>query len=696
MGSRGRSVEMLIGCGIFIIMNINKLLRSVVLAGIFAVPFIPLIVSSSMYFPFITGKNFAFRVIVGVIFGLWLYLAYKEPTYRPKKSWLLYSAAAYLGVMILATAFGVNSVRSFWSNFERMEGLVTYLHLFAYFLVISTVLNSKKLWFWFLNTSVLASVIISIYGFVQLAGKAAIHQSGTRLDATLGNSAYLAVYILFHIFLLAYLCVVAQRENNRFLKYLYAILGVAEAVILYFTATRGAILGLLGGVGLIVLLLAWRGRGSVRKWSLGAVAVMIVLVGLFIGIKDTAFVKESPVLSRFGEISLSSGTSMSRLLIWNMSWQGFKERPILGWGPENYGVVFAKFYDPKMWGQEPWFDRSHNVFFDNLINGGLLGLVAYLALFGFTLYYIWRRKEGDESNDLLGKSILTGLLAGYFFQNIFVFDNLVSSILFYSVIGYVQAVWAGAIGETPVFQNKTEKEEDAYGTLVAIGAVGVIILSVYYFSWRGITVSQTLIKAISSQTAEPAVQNFEKIFAYNNVVGLTEAREQLISRAPGILGSANVANETKQAYFTLINEQMVKHFAGADNDTRMHLFYGSLLRAMGSNDLAIAQLERARELSPQKQGVLFELGSTYLAKGDKVKAREVLKLAYEEEPNYPEAKKIYALVLLLTGDNVAAEKLLAGKDRLEIISDDRFINVYNQIGRKDIVAEINNYRASKK
>ena len=29
-----------------------------------------------------------------------------------------------------------------------------------------------------------------------------------------------------------------------------------------------------------------------------------------------------------------------------------------------------------MWGQEPWFDRSHNIFFDWLINAGLLGLLA--------------------------------------------------------------------------------------------------------------------------------------------------------------------------------------------------------------------------------------------------------------------------------------------------------------------------------
>ena len=43
------------------IMTVNTFLKRLVLVGIFAVPFIPLIVSSGMFFPFITGKNFSFR-----------------------------------------------------------------------------------------------------------------------------------------------------------------------------------------------------------------------------------------------------------------------------------------------------------------------------------------------------------------------------------------------------------------------------------------------------------------------------------------------------------------------------------------------------------------------------------------------------------------------------------------------------------
>ena len=50
--------------------------------------------------------------------------------------------------------------------------------------------------------------------------------------------------------------------------------------------------------------------------------------------------------------------------------------------------MFAEHYDPRMYKQEPWFDRAHNVFFDWFVAGGVLGLVAYLALYLTPILYV--------------------------------------------------------------------------------------------------------------------------------------------------------------------------------------------------------------------------------------------------------------------------------------------------------------------
>src|SRR3989344_3326960 len=97
--------------------------------GIFLVPFVPLVVTSSLFFPFITGKGFAFRIVTEVIFACWLLLALRMPAFRPKRSILLWSIAAFLGIVLVADLAGENPFKALWSNFERMEGFIMLAHL---------------------------------------------------------------------------------------------------------------------------------------------------------------------------------------------------------------------------------------------------------------------------------------------------------------------------------------------------------------------------------------------------------------------------------------------------------------------------------------------------------------------------------------------------------------------------------------
>ncbi len=179
----------------------NNQLKYIIYAGIFAIPFVPMVVSASLFFPFITGKAFVFRLIVEIIFAAWLVLAIRDENYRPKFSWILGSIILFLAVLGVADIFSQNPFKSFLCNYERMEGFITLLHLGAYFAVL-TILKTKEIWNKLLATSVGASAIMAIYSFFQLFGKIAINQGGVRVDGTLGNAAYLAIYMVFNIFFL--------------------------------------------------------------------------------------------------------------------------------------------------------------------------------------------------------------------------------------------------------------------------------------------------------------------------------------------------------------------------------------------------------------------------------------------------------------------------------------------------------------
>src|SRR3989344_2426159 len=296
-------------------MNLNKALRWGILGGLFALLFTPLLVPSALFFPFITGKAFFFRIITELIFGAWLILAIIDPKYRPRRSPLLWAVLSFIIIVGLATIFSANPAKSFWSNFERMEGFITHLHLLAYFLVTSSTLLATNLWQRFIQTSLGVSVIISLYGLLQLFGFITINQGGVRLDSTFGNATYLAIYVVFHLFLSAWLF---SRANLNWQKYVYGAIIALETIILYFTATRGAILGLIAGALIACAIVALKTAGRSRKIAGGIILAVIILMGIFVAVRNVPLIRNNPVLGRFASISLTERTTQSRFIIWQI------------------------------------------------------------------------------------------------------------------------------------------------------------------------------------------------------------------------------------------------------------------------------------------------------------------------------------------------------------------------------------------
>jgi len=647
-------------------MNKN-ILKWIIYIGLFLIPFVPFLVYSSLFFPFITSKAFTFRIIVEIIFGAWIILAALAPEFRPKKSVILYSLLAFVFIIGLADVFGVAPIKSFWSNYERMEGFITILHLGALFLVISSVFRERE-WKWWWNTSLIASAVMIIYGLFQLGGLLEVHQGGTRLDGTIGNSAYLAVYMLFHIFLA--LMFFLREKKNTVLKWTYGILIFGQVVILYNTATRGAILGLIGGL-LITAFLNLRNKEnkSVQKTSMVGIALFVVLAGGFLLMRDTGFVKSSPVLSRFASINLSEIKTEGRSFVWPIALEGIKERPLLGWGQDNFNYVFNEHYDPKMYKIEPWFDRAHNIFLDWAIAGGLLGLFAYLSLYVALLISLW--KKSDELS-YVDRSVLTGLLAGYFFHNFFVFDHLVSYILFVSVLAYVharshkQSDWGVALSPEKTFYF--------------LAPVIVIMLGfgIYFINIKPIIANTDLIVGLQfSQAGSTKALESANAFrsAYNESrLGRPEVVEWILSSAPAIL-SGNLSAEEKNSYFIFAKGVAEKQAQDLKGDARYQLLAGSFFSKTGQFDEAIAYLNRAQVLIPGKQQVYIELGSAYINKGDTASALENFKKAYEMAPDNMDAKIIYLIGAIYAGDTILSDQLTKGIPEEILVTDTRITSV---------------------
>jgi len=251
--------------------TINVIIKYSILIGLAIIPFIPLYVANSLFFPFITGKAFAFRIIVEIIFALWLVLVIREKgtttagtdrSVAPRINKMTVFVTSFTLIVLIADLAGLNPLRSIWSNSERMEGWMTIVHLWGYFMVISSIFGAgeevKKNWYTFFNISIVAATIVALYGFAQYFGWAEIHQGSSRIDASLGNSAYMAVYMLIHAFLAWYMAGTKKLQKGLF--WTYIVLGAVFTFMMFQTSTRGSMLGWIAGVLVACFIYAVWGR----------------------------------------------------------------------------------------------------------------------------------------------------------------------------------------------------------------------------------------------------------------------------------------------------------------------------------------------------------------------------------------------------------------------------------------------------
>lgn len=681
----------------------QSIIKKIVLGCLLIVPFIALHVAdggffdilsvgggSGLFFPFISGKNLIFRVLVEIAFAGWVILALKDASYRIniKKTPLTIAYAAFMVVLLLADLFGVDRERSLWSNFERMEGFVGHIHLFAYFFVLTAMIPTLKDWQRMWKYFIASNIAILVYAYGQLmgapgtffaekfpvmakwfSGNFPIHMSANRLDATIGNSAYFAVFCLMFIFIAALMW--SQRTSQK-RSWFYPSLIALNVVGLFYSGTRGTMIGIIVGGFVTLGIIAIKERGHMRKvLAVSLVAMTIIISSIFV-FKDTTFIKSSPTLERLSSISFSDVTGSSRISMWKISYEAWLERPILGYGQDNFSYVFArKFIPEKMCNLEPWYDRSHDVFFDWLVAGGILGLLTYLSLYGVALWLLWRK---ENHVPLRERAILTGAIAGYFIHNIFVFDNLTSYILFAALLAYIVV---RTQGDNAHGHGKAFFDEESMN-YVWIPVVCVLLLgTLYYVNYRPLLVNRLVIEGMSiGQYAQTmpfadAVKKQQDAFTSAiamNTLGSEEAREQFLQmgvRMSQIKLPEGTPEADKQAALLAINNEIkavrddvVASLPENEDDVRMLSIYGMFYNGIGDPKSGEEILTLARTYAPKKQLLGFDLVKSYLMQQKMKEAYELSREVYTMSATCNDAQKWFMLSAAYSGNYKDARALV--------------------------------------
>ncbi len=412
------------------------------------------VVSISTLFPFIVGKYSWFRTTVDLAFIFFLLgLMFQDQSSavirklrvlfrRP----LVIAVSVFVGVFLLACLFGINPANSFWSNFERGEGGIQLLHLWIFFMLLLALFEEERDWRQLFGWAVLGGILSGLYGLLAALGMSKVigpllGDAGFRFSGSIGNPAYLAAFSIFMIFYVLYLLHDLYPDRLKSAKALALyFLGVAFIVMFFAAATRGAFLGLVVAVlaGLFYFIYA---HPSMRKWLFITVTVLVVLFGSLVYFKDAPFMKSIPG-SRIFDISFSARTFEDRAIMWRIAWDGFKERPILGWGPENFIQVFDRHFNVDYFrpgeGFGAWFDRAHSVYFDYLVEAGFLGIASFLGIFIVFFWQLLRSAASTLSGSApsFARALLFGLSIAYLVQGLVLFDVLVIYINVFTFLAF--------------------------------------------------------------------------------------------------------------------------------------------------------------------------------------------------------------------------------------------------------------------
>lgn len=436
-------------------------------AAVFAV----VVVINSIFFPFIGGKDYFFRYAteLGLIaFLLWWGFEAKAGELMGMvkaalKKPLVIAVSVFALAVLLSAVFGFDAHAAFWSNYERGEGAFQFLHYYAFFMMLTLLLQHEEDWKTMFKFSLVAAGAMILYGVMANLGFSSFispYAGGTpptgwwhqlidgRFEGSLGNPAYVAPYLMFSMFFAAYLWVSSKIAGTltALKSWAYGII-IAIFIFFFYTAqTRGAFIGLGAGVFVGVLYSLFSGSRKVRKWSAVALGILIVLgLGIY-AVRNEPFIQTVPG-ARVLQLSLSDATAQTRFWVWGEAWKGFLDRPIFGWGQENFTAVFDKYFNPKFFvpGQntETWFDRAHSVFFDYLVETGIVGFLSYLAVFAVFVREFFRRRKHDlvtvghhNGAYVLRNALILAMPAAYLVQGIAIFDVLPMYVALFLFLGF--------------------------------------------------------------------------------------------------------------------------------------------------------------------------------------------------------------------------------------------------------------------
>lgn len=468
----------------------EEFLTPIIWIGIFLLLLTPYITTSGTLFPFSVGKATYVRGITEIIVTLWIILAFKNPRYRIGPSWILGIFVAYLAISLISSIVGSSSTHSFWGDYRRMGGVFDLTHWIALLAILISMARTLNDWSRLLNVNLCVSLSLALIGLDLHFNLDTISnlfwylESKERLDLTLGNPTYVGAYMMINAligtallsrsYLIGKSHTPPHNSQSKVKRTEYSLLAkrsfwafviLANLWVMMLSGTRGAIMGLSSAIlftGITYSLLG--DRRQLRLISGIVASSLLLLIISFPLVRTTTLYEEvakrNVTLERLRNVGISEQLSIgNRITTTRIAFDAYIDKPILGWGPENFALAFRMHEKPDDFGEPFLSDQAHNRLLNELTTTGTLGFIVYILIWGRVGQVAYRKIRGDP-NESLFTILLASVLVAYFVQNLFLFDvhaTYLQMILLMGWFGYVETSMTTELREKAK-DSKTQKD----------------------------------------------------------------------------------------------------------------------------------------------------------------------------------------------------------------------------------------------
>ena len=347
---------------------------------------LPLAFSWDTFDRYALPKLLVARVLIAGLVVLWLARLAITRSVVVRRTALDLPLLAFVLSAALSTVFAYNPNVAVFGTYSRYDGLLTLGSYAALFWLavqtLATLSDARGL----VRTLLAGGYAVSAIAILQSITDSLRLGELTPAFGTMGQKNALGA-LLAMLLPLACWELFAGRSWAGRLMALNA--GAMIGVALVLTFSRSAWVA--GAVGLAIVLVAVQPSRRARFIAVGALAAMVVLGA---AAASAAVQTQGVPLQRTDLLALGD-----RPVVWRDTLQLIASRPLLGYGPDNFGLVFGRFESVDL--HQPW-DKAHAEILQVAATQGLVGLGAYLWLIAAFVLAFWRGPRGPASYAMLG------------------------------------------------------------------------------------------------------------------------------------------------------------------------------------------------------------------------------------------------------------------------------------------------------